>query len=162
VVLFWLLPPTLRANHIESAIAIDVADAQAMRKPKGPGDLLARRARNTDGMHLPGLGWIFAGRKPRHLPFMVLAFGLSTHDQDAFAVLEKINIERRFVTSAVPNHMFFPIAALATRVLVPMTRSSREADDDQIGPAVSVDVLGPTSETLAIDVLVAVAIVVFA
>src|ERR1700722_5945608 len=68
-----LFPPTVGDDHIKSAVAIDVADAEAVGEPECARDDVAgardwfsvlhfwRRARRADGMHAPmgvGIGGI--------------------------------------------------------------------------------------------------------
>ena len=87
----------------EPAVAVQVADAQAVREPEGAGDGLARAARLADRVHLPGLRRVAAGREPGHLAFVVLALGLPAHDEHAVAVAEEVGVERRLVAGAVPD-----------------------------------------------------------
>ncbi len=94
-----------------AAVAVDVADAEAVREPKGAGDDLAGAARLADRVHLPRLDGIAAGCEPGHLAFVVLALGLPAHHEHAMAVAEKIGVERRLVAGAVPDLVLRPVAA---------------------------------------------------
>ena len=110
------------------AVAVQVADAEAVREPEGAGDGLAGAARLADRVHLPGLGRVAAGREPGHLAFVVLALGLPAHDQHAVAVAEEVGVERRLVAGAVPDLVLGPVARLCpwgSRTRGPARRGSR-------------------------------------
>ena len=149
---FGLFPPAAGADHVVAAVAVEVADAQAVRELEGAGDGLAGAAGLADRVHLPGLRRVAAGREPGHLAFVVLALGLPAHDQHALAVAEQVGVERRLVAGAVPDLVLGPVARLALGVFVPVGGLAGEADDDLVGPAVAVDVVGPAGHALAVAV----------
>src|SRR5262249_48945337 len=150
-----LFPPTARANDIELAIAVDVAHTQAVREAKRAGHgMLVVGTRLTDGVHLPRRRRIFAGREIGHLPLVAVAIfaaWLKPHDEHAFAGAEQIDVLGCFITGAVPKQVLFPVSFFAFGVFVPVHRLAGERNDEQIGVAVAVDVVGPAAEALAID-----------
>src|SRR5262249_45904357 len=146
IVFFRLLPPAAGADHIQSAVAIHVRDAEAVREPLRARHFLAGLTLNADGVHLPKLRRVFAGPEPRHLPLVFLALRLPTHHQHALAGAEEIDVLRRFVAGTVPDHVLFPVPLLALRILVPVARRAGETNDDIIRPAVAVDVVRPAAE----------------
>src|SRR5258708_1327591 len=83
------------------------------------------------------------GGRSGHVALVLLALGVRAHDEGALTVVEEVRVLRRLVTGAVPDDVFLPVARLALRVLVPVARRTGEADDDQIRPAVAVDVFRP-------------------
>src|SRR5260370_42579072 len=85
--------PTTRTNDIQAAVAVDVADTQAVRIAEGSRNFMARRAGLADRMHLPELRRIFAGSKPGHLSLMLFALGLEAHDPHAFAGAEQVGVK---------------------------------------------------------------------
>src|SRR5262249_61812267 len=56
------------------------------------------------------------------------------------------------VTGTVPDLVLLPVSGLAPGVLIPVARFAGEGNDDQVRPAVAVDILGPASEAFAIGV----------
>src|SRR5262249_44901152 len=147
-----LLPPSRGADHIEAAVAVDVADAEAVREAERPGGRLARLARLADGMRFPRLRRVLAGRQPGHLALLVvaLALGLDSHDQDTRLIAEQVDVLRRLVAGVVVQDVFLPVPRLVLGVLVPVTDPAGEANDDQVRPAVAVDVVGPAAEAFAV------------
>src|SRR5271154_6035123 len=100
--LFRLLPPALRDDDIDAAVAVDVAVPQAVGEPLGAGDRLALGARAADGDALPGLGRVLAGDEVAHFAAVVgaslLRIGLidkrvPAHDQELLAGLEQIDVD---------------------------------------------------------------------
>src|SRR5579871_6555907 len=147
---FRLLPPAARADYIPPAIGVHIADSQTVREAAGPGDFFARLARFTDGMAFPRLVHVFARCKPAHLSLVLFALRLGAHHQDGFAVAEQVPKLRRFVTRAVPEEVLFPVPGFALRILIPMTGIPRPADDDEVRPAIVIDIRGPAGERAAV------------
>src|SRR5438128_686928 len=127
-----LLPPTAGADHVEPAVAVDIADAEAMCKACRSGNRLARRTRRADGMHFPKLRRVFSRREISHLPFVafhLLVFRLKTHDENALAGAEQINILRGLIAGAVPDYMFLPHSLGALGILQPVAWNAGKVDD---------------------------------
>src|SRR5207249_1024309 len=59
---------------------------------------------------------------------------------------------RRFIARRLVNQVLLPMLVLALRILVPIAGSAWEANDDVIGPAIAVDVIGPAAKALAVAV----------
>ena len=123
VVLFRLLPPAAGADHVEPAVAVDVADAQAVRVAARAGDLFAGRARLADRVHLPGLRRILARRETR--PF---APGPPCREAALPMIKTRLPLPNRSAYCGVSLQalrqmtVFLPVSRLALRVLVPMAR----------------------------------------
>src|SRR5581483_7232537 len=112
----------------------------------------------------PKLRRILARAEPRELALVVrrldrvlavralgqLADRLRAHDQGPLAGAEQVRVLRRLVTGAVPDDVLLPRPRLALRVLVPVGRLAREADDDLVRPPVTVDVVRPAEHALAV------------
>src|SRR5437899_597897 len=140
VVFFRLLPPALGRDHILAAIPVDVADAQAVREFERAGNGVPWRARRTDRMHYPRLRGIASGREPGHLTLILFTLWLPTHDEHALTGTEQVSIERRFITGAVPNFVLLPMSRGAPGVLVPVARLAWKRNDDQVRPAVAINI----------------------
>src|SRR5262249_1129930 len=54
------------------------------------------------------------------------------------------------VAGAVPDFVLLPLAGAALGVLEPVARFARVADDDQVGVAVAVEILGPAGEAVTV------------
>src|SRR5207244_1655707 len=124
-VLLRLLPPAGRADHIQPAVAVDIADAKPVREFERSRNLMAGSAWLANRVHLPKFIGILAGRKPRHLAFVLFARRLPAHDQHTPASTEEIDKERRLIAGARPNHMLFPVARFAPGIFVPMAWGAR-------------------------------------
>src|SRR5579875_472418 len=157
-----LLPPTGGADHVEPAVTVDIASTQTVSKTKRTGNDMAFGAWLADGVHVPQLSRVCSRGEKGHLTFILFALGLPTHQQDALAIAEQINVSRCFIAGAVPDHVFFPVTLLALRIFIPVTRCSRETDHNQVRPSVAVEVVGPTGKGTAVDIFVAFSVVVFA
>src|SRR5262245_30183197 len=167
-----LFPPASGADHVEPAVAVDVADAQAMRELLRAGDLLPgagdrfailhhrRDAWLADRVHGPRLGRILARFKPRHLPFVTLAFGLPAHDDDTLTVAEQVDVLRSLVAGAVPDFVLLPKSiAVLTGILIPGERLAREIDHDHVRVAVVIEVVYQEAKDMAVNVLFALRVI---
>src|SRR5262245_60971870 len=131
--LFRLFPPTAGADDVDAAVAVDVPVAEAMGESLGSGDFLARSAGAADGDALPGLGRVLAGQEVAHFPHVAFAaWRLPTHDEHFLAFAEKVDVDRRFIASAVGHRMLFPHAARGARILVPETLFARKGNDEHV------------------------------
>src|SRR5207302_6334968 len=115
------------------------------------GHRLAGSARLADRVHLPVLRRILAWREPGHLPFVLLALGLPAHDQDALAGAEQVEVLGRLVAGTVPDRVLLPQAGPAHGILVPVARLAGEGNNNEVGVAVAIQVLGPAAKALAVD-----------
>src|SRR4029079_2987405 len=79
-----------------------------------------------------------------------LPLRLPAHHQDSFAVAEQVGVDRRFAAGRVPDGVLLPVPVLALRVLHPVTRRAGEVDDDEVLPAVTVEVVAPAGERPAV------------
>src|SRR5206468_440846 len=150
-------PPALTSHQVLEAVAVDVHEVQGVRfgaevleqvRPQerrrlavaalevAPDAELVGRAAEDVGPAVP----VGAGPEPGHLALILFTLRLPAHDQDALAVAEQIDVLRRLVAGALPDEVFLPVPRLAARVLVPVAGGAREADDDQVRPAVVVDI----------------------
>ena len=145
-----MFPPAAGANDVKPAVAVYVANPQAVRIPLRARNLLARLTRYTDRVHFPELGGILARSEPGHLSHVFFSRRLPAHDQNLLARAEQVDILGRFVTGAGPNDVLFPVPLFAPRILIPISRLPRKTDHDLIGPAVAVDVVRPTEHAFAI------------
>src|SRR5207244_4230774 len=89
---------------------------------------------------------------------VLLPLRLPAHDEDALAGAEEVDVERRLVAGAVPDEVLLLRPRPALRVLVPVARLAGEADDQQVRPAVAVEVVRPAGEALAVALRVELAV----
>src|SRR5205823_5804939 len=134
-----LLPPASRADHVEPAVAVDIADAEPVRELHRAGDRLAGGKRLADRVLNPRFGRIGIGREPGHLALVAarLFFGLPAHDEHAVTSAEQIDILRRLIAGTVPDLMLCPETVATFGVLVPVGGLAGKSDHDQVRPAVA-------------------------
>src|SRR5690606_1761335 len=126
---------------VVASILVDVAGSQPV-----PVSLGARRVRLADLQGFPGFG----GIAPR-AEVADLSFGLVAEDHARLAVAQQVGEDRCFIAGAAAGEMLFPVSGLALGVLVPMERLAWKADDDDVGPAVLVDVPSEVGEAVAVS-----------
>src|SRR5262245_13018496 len=137
-----LLPPPVLLEKIQTLVAVDIADTQAVGK-------VAVLVVWRNGMERPRLCRI--GRI--EIGITVLAF----RDAHEFrlAVAGEIGKRRRFVVGVLEDLVTGPVAVLALRILEPGGVLPRKADDQDVLPAVLVEVERPGKEIVRVLVLLA-------
>ena len=144
-----LLPPAVRADDVDAAIAVDIAVAQAVVEAVDGWDILAFFEGAADGDALPGLGRIIVGDEVAHFTAVVVvaflrsfsSWRIPAHDEIFLARLEQIDVDRRLVAGAVGQQVRLPLAALGAGVFVPVAWVAGEGNDDHVGPAIAVSLL---------------------
>jgi hypothetical protein len=103
----------------------------------------------ADRLARPRLGRVGAGRVPRDDAGI-----LGAHDQDAAAVAEEIGEHRHLHAGGERGgeEVRGPVAAGGAGILIPVHRLVRLRRDDEVGPAVAVEVLAPGAVVLAVAV----------
>src|SRR5262249_20973994 len=100
-----LLPPAVGDNNVDSTVAVDVAVTEAVGKLARARNLFPLLTGLANRKFFPGLGGIIARQEITHLALIVFAWRLPAHDEDFFAISEKINVNRCFVASAGGKQM---------------------------------------------------------
>ena len=133
----WLLPPAVLPQHVGSAVAVDIADAEPMREAGAD-------ARGRQRVPLPAL--------LRVLPVdgRVAEAILELADQFGSAVAVQVREGRRFVVDAVEHDVGGPAPLFAARVLVPRRLLAREADHQHVVPAVGIEVVHEGEEVVRV------------
>src|ERR1700722_6427155 len=136
-----LFVPAIFEQNVLATVAIDIAEAQTVRKPLILVLLRRNAVENPFLLRMPGIRsgitQIIAGNANQHrLP-----------------VSQEIAENGRFVVRRVNNRMTLPKALLVLRVLVPKRLLTGEPDDDDVRPAVAVDVRGKGEEILRVSIV---------
>src|ERR1043165_6368924 len=150
ILFFGLLPPALRADDVNSTVAVNVTVAQTVGESLRGGHHLALGARSADRDALPGLRRILARREVTHFSHGIRTRRIPGHDQDFLAGLEQIDVDRRFVAGARREEVLLPFASLGTGIGIPVTGRSGERDHDDIRVAVAVEIIGEAAKRLAV------------
>ncbi len=137
---FGLLPPAAGTQEVVAAIAVDVAHPVAVGEAVG-----AMGLSGGDGVEVPAALEVLGDGEPADL-----AFGLDGEHQDWLAGAQEVIEERGLPAGARPHHPLLPVAGLALRVFVPGATLAGEIDDDRVGPAIAIDVLGEVLEAQAV------------
>ncbi len=142
-------PPACRAHDIAVAVAVDVADPQAVCIAKRPWHDLALFAGHTDRMVLPQLRRLLAGSQPEHLPVLSWPLGCTPMTRT------RLPSPRRSAYCGVSlraeaDHVFLPRTAVLAGVFVPLARIAGHGDDENVDPAVAVVIVGEAGEALAV------------
>ena len=135
-----VLPPAASLEDVLPAVAIDVPHAHAV------GEALVVSPRRH-GVELPGLRGVLRVRGgPAPLP-------LGVKDELPPAVPGHVDVVGGLVVDAIEHLVPGPVSRLSPRVLEPGEIRSGKADDQDVVPAVPVDVVHPGEEVVRVAVL---------
>ncbi len=153
--LLGLLVPAVRRDDVVAAVTVDVAAAQAVIELGGTGSAPGHLA--ADRNALPRLRQVLARLKVAEFAGTV-ARCLRAHDQHALAGLEQVYVDRRFVAATGRKEVLFPEPVLPSLwplarhgVFVPVARFAGIRDDDDVGIAVAVYVVGVYTHGLGVS-----------
>lgn len=144
----WRFPPTARRYDVVAAVAVDVAPTDAVVKLAGHVDPLRRNGGNAPLGHRVFVASRDAHKLERSVGF--LRFRRGAHQHFLRAVAVDVEVFRALVVRHVGDHIASPRPRHALRVFEPHGRLSREFDDEQVVPAVAVEVFRPSLKALAV------------
>ena len=136
-----LLPPTVLLHDVQLAVAIHVAKAVAVIEPMP----FAWRGNFVERPFLVRL--VPVRLRVAEVADHVRAFLQARVEEHLrLAVARDVAKRRRFVVGQIHREMLFPRTVLALRILVPVGRRAREAEHENVIPAVLVEVAGEGEE----------------
>jgi hypothetical protein len=138
-----LLVPAFLPQDVLLPVAVEVADAEPVREASDV-ELLRDRMEGPRPARRPAVG-----HRPPEAPFAL-------EDEHLAPVAEEVGERRRLVVDrrmddeALPGRVV--LLRIGERVAVPVRLLPREADLEEVGPAVAVDVGGPEEEAVRVPV----------
>src|SRR6266568_7755242 len=135
-----LFPPAVLLKEVNASVAVDVAVAQSVRKP-------LPFAFGRDGMELPRRPWVL----PVRLCIPTVAARATNHLR--FAVPGHICKAGRLVIKFTEDDMALPMSVAAFGVFIPSRLLAWEPIDQNIHPAIAVEVIDKTEEVVRVHIV---------
>ena len=138
-----LFPPGIFFDDVHASIAVDVANTKAM------GETLII-ALGCDGMEFPRSSRIFP------ICFGVSEVAAGATNDLGFVIAIDIGECRRFIINDVEDDMLLPMAFAAARIFIPGSILAGETVNQNVVPAVAIEIISEGKEVVGIRIVKAV------